>query len=173
MIEHIEPKAMADTVAVYCAYDKIVDTDALVGNPRNPNKHPADQITVLAKIIKRQGWRHPIVVSNRSGFVVKGHGRLLAAKELGVAQVPVDYQDYESEASEYADMMADNKIQEFSELDIKLSADILQDIKNSGDIELEMSAFTEEALNELLSKTQKDEVHDDDADLTLPENPVS
>ena len=100
MIEPIKPKAMADSIAVYCAHDKIADTDELVGNPRNPNKHPQDQITALAKIIKRQGWRHPIVVSNRSGFVVKGHGRLLAAKELGVSQAPVDYQDYESEASE-------------------------------------------------------------------------
>ncbi|WP_337869617.1 hypothetical protein [Hominilimicola sp.] len=53
MIEHIEPKATADGVAVYCAHDKIVDTDSLVGNPRNPNKHPKEQITALAKIIKR------------------------------------------------------------------------------------------------------------------------
>ena len=50
------------------------------------------------------------------------------------------------------------KIQEFSELDMKMSADILQDIKDSGDIELEMSAFTEEALNELLAKSQEGEV---------------
>lgn len=153
---------MADTIAVYCAHDKIVATDELVGNPRNPNKHPKEQITALAKIIKRQGWRHPIVVSNRSGFVVKGHGRLLAAKELGVAQVPVDYQDYESEASEYADLMADNKIQEFSELDEKLSADILQDIKDSGDIELEMSAFTEDALEALLTQKDKSEAKNTD-----------
>lgn len=165
MIEQIEPKAMADTIEVYCAHDKIVDTDALVGNPRNPNKHPKGQIAALAKIIKRQGWRHPIVVSNRSGFVIKGHGRLLAAKELKASQVPVDYQDYESEASEYADLMADNKIQEFSELDLKMSADILQDIKDSGDIELEMSAFTEEALNELLAKNQEGEAKEDNFDV--------
>ncbi|MBQ3426090.1 MAG: ParB N-terminal domain-containing protein [Clostridia bacterium] len=165
MIEHIEPKATADGIAVFCAHDKIVDTDELVGNPRNPNKHPKEQIAALAKIIKRQGWRHPIVVSNRSGFVVKGHGRLLAAKELKAAQVPVDFQDYESEASEYADLMADNKIQEFSELDLKMSADILMDIKDSGDIELEMSAFTEEALNELLAKNQEGEAKEDNFDV--------
>ena len=165
MIEHVEPKATADGIAVFCAHDRIVDTDELVGNPRNPNKHPKEQIAALAKIIKRQGWRHPIVVSNRSGFVVKGHGRLLAAKELKVAQVPVDFQDYESEASEYADLMADNKIQEFSELDMKLSADILMDIKDSGDIELEMSAFTEDALNELLAKTQEGEAKEDNFDV--------
>ena len=89
MIEHIEPKATADGVAVYCAHDKIVDTNSLVGNPRNPNKHPKEQITALAKIIKRQGWRHPIVVSNRSGFVVKGHGRLLAAKKSEQSKFPL------------------------------------------------------------------------------------
>ena len=166
MIEHIEPKAMADTIAVYCAHDKIVETDSLVVNPRNPNTHPKEQVEALAKIIKRQGWRHPIVVSNRSGFVVKGHGRLLAAAALGVSHVPVDYQDYESEASEYADLMADNKIQEFSELDAKLSAEILMDIKNSGDIELEMSAFTEDALEALLAESEKDTVKDDGFDLT-------
>ena len=37
MIEHIEPKATAGGVSVFCAHDKIVETDALVGNPRNPN----------------------------------------------------------------------------------------------------------------------------------------
>ena len=90
-----------------------------------------------------------------------------------MSEVPVDFQDYESEASEFADLMADNKIQEFSELDLKMSADILKDIKDSGDIELEMSAFTEEALEELLAKTHEGEVVEDNADLTPPENPVS
>ena len=173
MIEPVTPKAKAGEIPVYCAHDKIVETDSLVGNPRNPNKHPAEQITALAKIIKGQGWRHPIVVSNRSGFVVKGHGRLLAAKELRTPAVPVDYQNYESEASEYADLMADNKIQEFSELDVKLSADILKDIKSSGDIELELSAFTEDALNELLAKAQDGEIKEDACEIPLPETPVT
>lgn len=173
MREQIKAKAMAGQIPVYCAHDKIVETDSLIGNPKNPNKHPDGQIEALAKIIKYQGWRHPIVVSNRSGFVVKGHGRLMAAKELKVEFVPVDYQDYESEASEYADLMADNKIQEFSELDMKMSADILNDIKDSDDIELEMSAFTEDALDELLSKLKDDEIKEDDCDIPIPEIPVS
>ena len=173
MIEQITPKATAGEIPVYCAHDKIIETDKLIGNPKNPNQHPKEQISALSKIIKTQGWRHPIVVSNRSGFVVKGHGRLMAAKELNTNFVPVDYQDYESEASEYADLMADNKIQEFSELDIKMSADILKDIKDSGDIDLEMSAFTEDALNELLSKIEGDEIKEDDCDIPLPENPIS
>ena len=43
----------------------------------------------------------------------------LPQKKSEQKQVPVDFQDYESEASEYADLMADNKIQEFSELDME------------------------------------------------------
>lgn len=95
----------------------MVSTDSLVENPRNPNRHPEEQIVALAKIIRHQGWRNPIVVSRRSGFVVKGHGRLLAARMLGLAEVPVDYQDYENEAAEWADMVADNKIAELSSMD--------------------------------------------------------
>ncbi len=68
---------------IYCAHTDVAATDSLIENPRNPNRHPEDQIIALAKIIRHQGWRNPIVVSRRSGFVVKGHGRLLAARMLG------------------------------------------------------------------------------------------
>jgi ParB-like chromosome segregation protein Spo0J len=79
---------------IYCAHDELVEVDSLIENPRNPNKHPQKQLEMLAKIIKNQGWRNPITVSNRSGFIVKGHGRLQAAKLAGLAVVPVDRQDY-------------------------------------------------------------------------------
>ena len=62
-------------VEVNCSYTELVDPTTLVQNPRNPNKHPQKQIELLAKIIKSQGWRAPITVSNRSGFIVRGHGR--------------------------------------------------------------------------------------------------
>ena len=103
-----------------CAYTELVDIDTLVENPKNNNKHPEKQIEMLAKIIKFQGQRSPIVVSKRSGFIVKGHGRLQALKKLGYTKVAVDYQDYESEAQEYADMTADNKIAELAEFDMDM-----------------------------------------------------
>ena len=62
-------------IPIYCSYTELVDPTTLVQNPRNPNKHPQKQIELLAKIIKSQGWRAPITVSNRSGFIVRGHGR--------------------------------------------------------------------------------------------------
>jgi DNA modification methylase len=105
---------------IKCAHTELVDTDLLVPNPRNPNKHPDEQIKLLAKIMKHQGWRSPVVVSKRSGFIVKGHGRLMAAKLNGWTQAPVDRQDYATEADEYADMVADNKIAELSETDMAM-----------------------------------------------------
>ena len=105
---------------VKCTFTEMVDIDLLVPNPRNANKHPDEQIKLLAKIMKHQGWRRPIVVSKRSGFVVAGHGRLMAAKLNGWAQAPVDRQDYATEADEYADMIADNKIAELAETDMAM-----------------------------------------------------
>ena len=52
----------ASGIPVHCAHDEIVDVEALVPNPRNPNRHSDEQIRLLAKIIKHQGWRAPITV---------------------------------------------------------------------------------------------------------------
>jgi hypothetical protein len=68
---------------VNCAFDELVPLEKLVPNPRNPNQHPQSQVALLAKVIAHQGWRSPVVVSTRSGFIVAGHGRYEAAKVLG------------------------------------------------------------------------------------------
>lgn len=106
-----------------CAYSELVDIHKLQENPKNPNKHPDRQIEMLAKIIDYQGQRSPVVVSKRSGFIVKGHGRLEALRRLQWPQVAVDFQDYESEAQEYADMVADNKIAELAQHDDSMMLD--------------------------------------------------
>lgn len=118
-----------------CAYTEIVDIHKLVKNPKNPNQHPQDQIEMLAKIIDYQGQRSPIVVSNRSGFVIKGHGRLLALHRLGWTKAAVDYQDYENEAQEFADLIADNKI---AELSIHDDRKMIEEIGKFDDLNLEM-----------------------------------
>ena len=118
-----------------CAYDKIVDVEKLVPNPRNPNKHPEKQIKMLAKIIKHQGQRSPVVVSNRSGFITKGHGKHKAIQSLGWSKIAVDYQDYDSEAQEFQDMVADNKIAELADHDDNFM------IEGIHDLNLEKSDF--------------------------------
>lgn len=144
-------QVLADGIAVHCAHDEIVDADSLIPNPRNPNSHPGEQIRLLAKIIKHQGWRAPITVSNRSGFIVRGHGRLMAAKVLGAKQCPIDRQDYECEADEWADLIADNRLSELSETDNPKLKDLLETL-DVGAMDMELTAWTEQAMADLMSQ---------------------
>ena len=111
-------KALADGVEVWCEFGKLVPVEDLTPNPRNPNTHPGRQVELLAKNIRHFGWRHPITVSKRSGLIVSGHGRLMAAQSLGLKLVPVDYQDFAGEDDELAVLVADNRLAELASLDL-------------------------------------------------------
>ena len=126
-----ESKAIADGIPVFCAHDKIVSIEMLKPNPRNPNQHPPEQIKLLAEIIKTQGWRSPITVSTQSGLIVRGHARLEAAFLMMATEVPVDYQNYNGEVEEWTDLIADNKIAEFAEIDRELLSSLLAEINNT------------------------------------------
>ena len=148
-------------IPIFCAHTKQEDTAALVPNPRNPNTHPKKQIELLAKIIKAQRWRNPNVVSNRSGFVVKGHGRLAAAQLLGCDKVPVDYQDYANEAIEWADMVADNRIAELAELDDNTLKSVLEDLR--GRIDIDLTGFTVPDIEAMLEEKQGGNAESEDS----------
>ena len=110
---------------IHCLYDKLVSIKELKPNPKNRNKHPKEQITRLAEILEYQGWRYAIKVSKQSGFITSGHGRLEAAKIMGLKEVPVVFQDYENEAQEFSDLTADNAIALWAEIDLAaINADL-------------------------------------------------
>lgn len=155
-------------VKILCAYDEMRDIDSLVLNPRNNNKHPESQLQQLAKIIKYSGFRSPIVVSARSGFVVKGHGRIAAAKILGINKVPVDIQEYTDEAQEWADMVADNKIASYAEFDEALTRELLKDIEQSG-LDIEMAGFSQQDADEILDQAEASLAGDSHENDDLPE----
>lgn len=144
------PKALAGDVPVFCAHDEIVELEKLIPNPKNPNTHPIEQVKLLGKIIQATGWRQPITVSKRSGFIVKGHGRLLAARMAGLTHAPVDYQEYSTEAEEYADLVADNRLAELSEIDNAMLVDIFQDIDLS-ELPAELTGYTEDEIVDLMA----------------------
>lgn len=141
--------SLSNTAAVRCAFSEMRPVVALVPNPKNPNTHPEGQVRLLAKIISATGWRAPIVVSRRSGFVVKGHGRLMAAKLAGLDSVPVDVQDYANEAEEWADMVADNRIAELAEIDSEALKGLLVEMQANPDADMELAGFDADALAEL------------------------
>jgi hypothetical protein len=134
---------------IKCAHTELVPVDKLImlQNPKNNNKHPKEQIERLAKIIDFAGQRRSIVISKRSGFIIKGHCTLQSIAKLGWDKAAVDYQDYETEAAEYQDMTADNEIARWAKLDIdKIKLD-LKTI-DLGDFELLGLESTEELFSE-------------------------
>jgi len=161
----------AAAIDVFCAYDELLPIEQVVGNPRNPNRHPDSQIELLAKIIAAQGWRAPITVSTRSGFVVRGHGRLAAAQLLGLDVVPIDFQDYESEAAEYADLIADNRIAELAEVDVASLKDLLESI-DTGEIDLELTGFSVDEIAAMMTAVGGVDVIEDEVP-EPPEEPVT
>lgn len=139
----MKPRSTVDGIPVWCQHDKLVNTDSVQPNPKNPNKHPERQIHLLGKTIKKFGWRNPITVSKRSGMIVAGHGRLMAAQHLGLSQVPVDYQDFADEKEELAVLVADNRLAEIGDgWDWEVLRGELDLIIEGGEIDLSEIGFS-------------------------------
>ena len=170
-----EPREMAGNIPVFCSFDEIKPLESIIPNPKNPNTHPKEQITLLSNIISSQGWRMPIVVSTRSGFIVKGHGRLEAAKAAGMEAAPVEYQNYGTEAEEYADLIADNRIAELSIIDEKMLTELLAELEEEYQ---ELTGYSEDELTDLLSELESEtesytEVDADDYEIEPPPIPTA
>lgn len=150
---------------VNCSYQKLVPLDQLIPHPQNANQHSTRQIEMLAKIIKYQGWRHPIIVSGLSGYIVAGHGRLASAKLAGFTECPVDVQQFEDKAQEMAFLLSDNFIAELAETDESKLEEIY----------LELGEFDHEllGLEEPLVIIDEDKEATEDDVLDVGTNPIS
>jgi len=162
-LSKVEPTATASGIPIHCAYDEVVDVASLVPNPRNPNRHPEAQIDLLARIIKEQGWRAPITVSNRSGFIVRGHGRLLAALKAGWREAPIDRQDYPNEAAEWADLIADNRLAELAESDSESLLELLRATEAEG--LLALTGYDDQSVLALLAEINANNPQDEEFDV--------
>lgn len=96
----------------------LVGINEIKTNPLNPNVHSDEQIQKLCELIAYQGFRSPLIISNRCGLLIAGHGRLEAAKMLGFEQLPVIFQDFDSEEQEYTSMISDNAVATWAQLDL-------------------------------------------------------
>jgi len=124
--------ASVSAIPTWCAYDEMLPINGFKPNPRNPNRHNPEQLRVYAKIIRGNGWRRPVVVSRRSGLIVKGHGAVEACRQHGITEAPVNYQDYASAEAELQDMLADNELARLATNDEPALQELLADLEESG-----------------------------------------
>ncbi len=114
------PKIMFDPSKL-----KLVDPNELKVDPKNRNKHSDAQIERFCLLLDTYGMRWPILVSEQTGYIKAGEGRLLAAKKRNMPQVLVSYQEFSSHEVEYGFGISDNAIAAWAELDLSgINADM-------------------------------------------------
>jgi hypothetical protein len=101
--------------------------EALRPDPANPRSHSPKQIRQLARSIGAFGFNVPILL-DRSLRIIAGHGRLLAAQELGWREVPTILLDHLSDARAHAFMIADNRLAENASWNDRLLAQQLKEL---------------------------------------------
>jgi DNA modification methylase len=116
---------------------------------RNPRTHSDEQIAQIAASIVEFGWTTPILVSG-DGEVIAGHGRLDAAKKLGLSSVPVLVLDHLSDAQRRAYVIADNTLALRAGWDEELLAGELHAL-NGGGFDLGLLGFDEAELDRLMA----------------------
>lgn len=108
-----------------------VKVSDLRGYERNARTHPKKQIEQLCRAIAEFGFTNPILIDG-SGMIIAGHGRLVAAKQLGLDEVPCIRLGHLSDKQVRALVLADNRIAEGSGWDQKLLKAELADLIDEG-----------------------------------------
>ncbi len=135
----------------------------------NSRKHSDDQVAQIAASIKEFGWTNPILVDGDNG-IIAGHGRIMAAKKLGMTEVPVIELAHLSNEQRKALIIADNKLALNSDWDTNLLSIELADLKELG-FDLNLTGFNADELANILQPEQIEGLTDEDATPELPEEP--
>ena len=122
--------------------------DRLIPYARNARTHSDDQVAQIAASLIEFGWTNPILVDGRGG-IIAGHGRLLAARKLGLETVPVVVLDHLTDAQRRAYVIADNKLALNAGWNDDLLAAELARLKEDG-TDLDLLGFGDDELNRLL-----------------------
>jgi DNA modification methylase len=140
----------------------------LIPYVNNSRKHSDEQVAQIAASIKEFGWTNPILVDGANG-IIAGHGRLMAARKLGMEAVPVIELAHLSEPQRKALIIADNKLAMNAEWDNNLLMLELGELLEGG-FDLDLLGFEKDELDALLSPTEATEgLTDEDA---VPEPPA-
>ena len=139
---------------------------------RNARTHSDAQVTMIAASIAEFGFLNPILVDTNAG-ILAGHGRLLAARKLGLECVPVVILDHLSETQKRAYIICDNKSAEQAGWDDEILRGEMADLK-AADVDLAMLGFSDDELCALLAEIEPETAESaaGEAEEEIPEAPV-
>lgn len=124
-----------------------VALDQLIPYARNARTHDDSQVAQIAASIREFGWTNPVLIDGRNG-VIAGHGRLLAARKLGMDAVPCIELSGLSEAQKRAYVLADNKLALNADWDMAMLATELADL-DTGDFDMSLIGFSDSELENI------------------------
>lgn len=148
---------------------KQVKIENLIPYAKNARTHSDAQVAQIAASIKEFGWTNPILVDGEKG-IIAGHGRLAAARKLGMSEIPVIELAHLTDTQKKALILADNKLALNAGWDNEMLAIELQELELEG-FDLDLTGFDPDEISALKPVEGTEGLTDDDAVPETPEEP--
>lgn len=143
---------------------EMVSIDKLIPYVNNARTHSAEQVNKLRSSLREFGFVNPVIVDKDYG-IIAGHGRVLAAKEEGIDEVPCVLVDYLTEAQKKAYIIADNRFAQDAGWDEELLRIEIESLQGE-DFDISLTGFEADEIADLFKDGNDKEVQDDDYDLS-------
>ena len=143
---------------------QLVPLSKLVPYINNARTHSLEQVTKLRSSLREFGFVNPVIIDRDYG-IIAGHGRVMAAKEEGIEEVPCVFVDYLTEAQKKAYIIADNRFAQDAGWDeelLRIEIEALQGM----DFDVGLTGFNDDEIADLFDANGKSEAEDDDFDLS-------
>ena len=144
--------------------------ERLVPYERNARTHSETQVAQIAASIVEFGFNAPILVDSNAG-IIAGHGRLMAARKLGLPEVPVIVLDHLSETQKRAYIIADNKLTELGGWDAEALSLELKDLQGA-EFDLDLLGFSDREIEALIGEAAPEQEARDASEDAVPEAPA-
>ena len=147
---------------------ELVDVDRLIPYINNARTHSKEQVTRLASSIKEFGFINPVITDGEHG-ILAGHGRIMAAKQLGIKQVPCISAAYLTEAQKKAYILADNRLPMDAGWDNDLLKIEIESLQGEG-FDIALTGFDEKEIADLFAADNEaqEDGFDVDEELSKP-----
>ena len=143
---------------------KMVSTSKLIPYVNNARTHSQEQVNKLRGSLREFGFINPVII-DADYNVIAGHGRLMAAKEEGIEEVPCVLVDYLSEAQKKAYILADNRYAQDAGWDEELLRLEIESLEGM-DFDVSLTGFNEDEIADLFADSEGTGAEDDDFDLS-------